>query len=293
MRRFGVTLLGILCVASLMPSHVEAQEQKPFFSKSVQFGAHRCGMKWHPESNLKTFQEAAARWPDLMIETDARVTKDGVAVFLHDATVDRTTNGTGAIADLRWDEVKDLDAGYDWTNDDGETYPFRGEGYKLTKVVDALRALPEMHFLIEIKDQEGCAEALVAAIQEADALDRVCLASFNPKQITIARELAPEVAVCFDAATSIRLLGAYKAGGETWEAYAPEADMLILNYHQIERYNVTPEDLPKIQAKGIPVCVYTINEEQQIHEVLDLGIQSMLTDKPDSLARILEKRNLR
>ena len=291
MKKSGLILLAIVCTTFLFPAQPQAQDQKPFFSKPIQFGAHRCGMRWRPESTLKTFQEAASRWPDLMIETDARVTKDGVAVFLHDATVDRTTNGTGAIAELTWDEVKDLDAGYDWTNDEGETYPFRGQGYALTRVADALRALPEMHFLIEIKDQPGGAEAIVAAIQEADALDRVMLASFNPKQIKIAKELAPEIAVCFDAATSIRLLGAYRGG--TMDEYEPEADMLILNYNRIDSYGITAEDLPKIQAHGIPVCVYTINDETQIHEVLDLGIQSMLTDKPDSLARILEKRNLR
>lgn len=291
MKRTFSVLLGILCVSSFIPVEAPAQETKPFFSKPIQFGAHRCGLRWRPESTLKTFQEAAARWPDLMIETDARVTKDGVAVFLHDKTVDRTTNGSGAIADLTWDEVKDLDAGYNWTLDKGATFPHRGQGYQLTKVADGLRALPDMHFLIEIKDQPGGAEAIVAAIQEARAEDRVMLASFNPKQIKIAKELAPEIAVCFDAATSIRLLGAYRGG--KMDSYEPEADMLILNYNRIESYGITPEDLPKIQAFGIPVCVYTINDEQQIHEVLDLGIQSILTDKPDSLARILEKRGLR
>lgn len=283
--------LIVLMAITLVPDTSYADKDKQFFAKPIIFGAHRSGMKWHPESTLMTFQAAAARWPDMMIETDTRVTKDGVAVILHDAKVDRTTNGTGAIADLTWDEVKDLDAGYTFTTDKGETFPFRGKGYRISKVADSLRALPDMHFLIEIKDQPGCAEALIAAVKEADALDRVCIASFNPKQMEIAKGLAPSIATCFDAATMVRLLGALRS--DAWDDYVPEADMLIMNYHQLARYNVTPEDFPKIQAKGIPICVYNIDDEFEIHEVLDLGLDSMLTNKPVSLARILDKRNLR
>lgn len=283
--------LALVIAFTAMPATSTADMSKPFFSKPFIFGAHRCGAKWHPESTLKTFQEAAARWPDLMIETDTRVTKDGVAVFLHDSKVDRTTNGTGAIANLTWTEVEKLDAGYNFTSDKGETFPFRGKGYRISKVTDSLRALPDSHFLIEIKDQPGCAEALVAAIIEADAVDRVCLASFNPKQMDIAKKLAPGIATCFDAGTIPRLLSAFRS--DKWDDYVLEADMLIMNYHGLARYGITKEDFPKIQAKGIPICVYNIDDEFEIHEVLDLGLDSMLTNRPVAVARILDKRNLR
>jgi glycerophosphoryl diester phosphodiesterase len=291
MKQLSTLCLAMFVVSMLVPLAAQADTSKPFFSKPFIFGAHRCGMKWRPESTFKTFQEAAKRWPDLMIETDTRVTKDGVAVFLHDSKVDRTTNGTGAIADLTWAEVEKLDAGYNFSSDNGETFPYRDQGYKISKVVDVLRAMPDSHFLIEIKDQPRCAEVLTAAILEADAVDRVCLASFNPEQMKIAKNLAPTVATCFDAGTIPTLLAALR--GENWDAYVPEADMLIMNYHQLARYGVTKDDFPKLQAKGIPICVYNIDDEFEIHEVLDLGLDSMLTNKPDSLARILGKRNLR
>ena len=268
-----------------------SEPAKPFFSKSIQFGAHRCGAKWRPESTLKTFQEAATTWPDIMIECDARVTKDGVAVLIHDATVNRTTNGKGKVADLTLAEIQALDAGYRFTTDRGKTFPYRGKGYQITTVVEALKALPDSHFMIEIKDQPGCAEALVKAIQDAKAEDRVVVASFKHEYMNIAEDLAPEIAQCYDRVSIREMLQVMR--GEDWNAYKPTDDLLILNYNNLDAYTMTKADFPKIQAKGIPVCVYNIDTVEKMNEVLDLGLDSMLTNRPDLLAQVLSDRRLR
>ncbi|PCJ64466.1 MAG: hypothetical protein COA73_03810 [Candidatus Hydrogenedentota bacterium] len=273
------------------PVAAESDSVKPFFSKSIQFGAHRGGMNWRPESTVGSFRESNANWPEMMVEADARVTKDGIAVLIHDSTVNRTTNGTGPIAELTLAEAQALDAGYNFTPDKGETYPYRGKDYRIPTVVEALTAFPDKLFLIEIKDQPGCAEALVKAIQEADAVDRVCIASFNPAQMKIAREMEPDIAQCFDAQTLPRLIGALR--GDNWDEYVPEADLLIMNYHRLSNYRMTEADFPKLQAKGIPICLYNINTPEEMHHLLDLGIDSMLTDHPDMLASVLKERAAR
>jgi glycerophosphoryl diester phosphodiesterase len=294
MKTYSIFILIVAIGFVAVPSEealAQNHETKPFFSKSIQFGAHRGGMKWRPESTLGSFRESNALWPDMLVETDARVTKDGVAVLLHDATVNRTTNGTGPVAEMTLEEVQALDAGFDLTFDKGETHPYRGKGYQIPTVVEVLKALPEKHFLIEIKDQPGCAQALVKAIRESNAVDRVCIASFSPAQMKIARELEPGLAMCYAADTIPRLLGALR--GDRWEEYVPEADLLIMNYHQLPRYGVTEADFPKLQAKGIPICLYTVNTPEEMNHLLDLGVDGMLTDHPDMLAAVLQERAAR
>lgn len=287
----AITLTS-LAITTLLPlPSALADSSKPFFSKSIQFGAHRCGVKWRPESTLKTFQEAATTWPDLMIECDARVTKDGVAILIHDSTVNRTTNGKGKVEDFTLAEIQALDAGYKFTPDKGKTFPYRGQGYQITTVVDALIALPDSHFMIEIKDQEGCAEALVNAIKEAKATDRVILASFKHEYMNIAYDLAPEIAQCFDRASVMRML--LDMRGRNWDDYTPTDDLLILNFNRLDTYTLKKTDFKTIQAKGIPICVYNIDTIEQMNEVLDLGLESMLTNRPDLLAEVLTKRGLR
>lgn len=291
MRIQHLIALTLALGTALIADTTVAQSEKPFFSKNFRFGAHRCGADWRPETTLKTFQEAATTWPDLMIECDARVTKDGVAVLIHDSTVNRTTNGTGKVEDMTLAEIQALDAGYKFTSDKGKTFPYRGQGYQITTVVDALTALPDTHFMIEIKDQEGCAEALVNAIQDANAQDRVIIASFKHEYMNIAAELAPEIAQCYDRASVMQMLISMR--GRTWDTYEPTDDLLILNYNNLAAYTLKIEEFKIIQAKGIPICVYNIDTVEQMNEVLDLGIDSMLTNRPDLLAQVLTDRKLR
>ena len=96
--------------------------------------------------------------------------------MLHDDTVDRTTDGKGRINDLALEKVKTLDAGYRFTPDDGKTFPFRGKGITIPLFFEVLSSAPASRFLIEMKNQPGIVEPTVAALREANALDRVVLA---------------------------------------------------------------------------------------------------------------------
>lgn len=260
-------------------------EPKPFVQGNILFGAHRSGRKWRPESTLKTYQEAAERWPEIMLEGDVHLTKDGVPVLLHDASVDRTTNGTGPISEMTLAEAKALDAGYRFTPDNGRTYPYRDRGYTLSTLREVLEALPNQRFMIELKDQEGIAAPTVKVIQEAGAVDRVVLASFSASLMDEAKTLDSRIASCFSAGTLVRLSEALRT--DTWAAYVPEDDILVMNYHNLQRYRITEADFPRIQAKGIRICLYNINDPAEIRSLLGLGVDSMLTDVPDVFADVL------
>lgn len=260
-------------------SLAEPLPDKPFFDKPFLFGVHRGGAKWRPESTLKTFQEAAETWPGILLESDVRMTADGVVVMLHDPTVDRTTNGSGAIAELNWADVKELDAGYDFSPDGGESFPYRGKGYRIPKLADVLAALPASRFLIELKDQPGIAYAAVRVMQDANAVDRILIASFNPDHMARAEALEPRLATCFDSNTRPELVEALRS--DRWADYAPVDDVFILNYHRIDRYGVTAEDFPRIKAKGIPIIVYTLDRPDVLRRAIAEGVDGFLTDRPD------------
>lgn len=277
MRKFSIVAL----VLSASVVQAEQAAPHPFFDKPIQFGCHRGGAKWRPESTVKTFRELVTLWPEVMLECDVRMTKDGHIVVIHDGKVDRTTNGTGVVAEMTLAEVQALDAGHDWSRDGGETFPYRGKGYQVPTLAEALAVAPENNWLVEIKDQKGIDVArVIAEIEKAGMVDRVLLASFNPELMAIAEALNPNVATCFDSTSRKGVVAALRSDGR-WNDYTPVDDVFTLSYRNLTSYDITEADFATIQAKGTPICAYVINDAPTIRKLLDLGVQSMLTDRPD------------
>ena len=92
--------------------------------------AHRGGAGLWPENTLFAFQNAVRIGVDAL-EFDVHATSDGELVVIHDATVDRTTDGAGRVDEISWAALRELDAGYRWTADDGASFPFRGMGLRV------------------------------------------------------------------------------------------------------------------------------------------------------------------
>lgn len=258
-----------------------------FFDKGMDLGAHRGGAGLWPENTLYAFERALERWPDVLIECDTRITADGQAVVIHDATVDRTTNGSGAVREHTLDALRELDAGCRFATEDG-SHPFANQGIGLSTLLESLEALPGARLLVEMKDDEGIADATCGAITAAGAEDRVLLASFEPKHMARAKELVPGVPSCFNSDTGKNLWNHLTNG--TIESYAPENDVLALDIAMIEEFGIKQEWLPLIHSRGILVQVHTINERAKMEELLDWGIDCILSDRPDILAEVLEAK---
>ena len=258
---------------------------KPFLKSPFLLGAHRGGSDVWPENTLDAFKEAADRFPGILLETDARLTADGAIVLMHDGTVDRTTDGTGAISDLTFEQIRTLDAGYRFSLDGGNTYPYRGKGLKVPTLSELLSALPKAKLLVEFKGGVELAEAGIAAIREAKAVDRVLIASFKPETMARVRGIAPEIAACFDFADGVALLTALRAN--SWASYTPTSDVLSLDEGMLPQYKLTPVDLQAIRSKGVRIQLHTINERDRMLEILGWGVDSILSDKPDVLAEAI------
>ena len=130
-----VSYATLLLRARLVPEHAFFESEGPLVV------AHRGGSALWPENTLRAFQAATTLGVDVL-EMDLHSTADDVLVVCHDASLDRTTNGTGAIREQTHSKVRALDAGYHWTNDGGASYPFRGKGFRVPTLEEVFQRFP-------------------------------------------------------------------------------------------------------------------------------------------------------
>jgi glycerophosphoryl diester phosphodiesterase len=139
--------------------------------------AHRGDSAFFPENTLESLRRGVAAGADA-VEFDVRLSRDGQAVVIHDPTVDRTSDGTGAVHALTLDELQRLDAGYRFTRDGGRTFPFRGRGITIPAFEHVLAALAGVPMLIEIKVREASAE-VKRLLTRSGAAGRCLVGSFD------------------------------------------------------------------------------------------------------------------
>ncbi|MFM1918826.1 MAG: hypothetical protein RLZZ303_460 [Candidatus Hydrogenedentota bacterium] len=263
-------------------------EAEPLIKLPSPLGAHRGGRAEFPENTAYAYREAAKRWPHILLEGDIHHSSDGVAVMMHDRDVDRTTNGSGPLRNMTLEQLQQLDAAYHFTTDDGKTFPLRGQGITVPTFAEGLKAAPNHWFLIEMKDGPNIVDATLAALRETGSEKRVIIASFNPIFMRQLREKAPEILTCYDTQGAMKMLLALR--GTAWDAYVPESAMLTYSPGLEKTLALTPDELIKLQSKGIHIQMHTINDEQQMRRYLNLGVDSILTDYPTRLDAVLEER---
>lgn len=142
--------------------------------------AHRGNRAHAPENTLPALLEAVARGADAL-EFDLRVSRDGQLVLFHDPTLERTTDGRGAVAAHTVAELQRLDAGAQFTVDGGRTFPWRGGGVRVPTFDEAIEALPRgLPLVIELKTPDAT-EALRRAVQRHALAPRIVVAGFDPR----------------------------------------------------------------------------------------------------------------
>ncbi|MFD8378660.1 glycerophosphodiester phosphodiesterase [Streptomyces sp. NPDC059679] len=211
---------------------------------------HRGVMGVEPENTLRSFLRAEREGLDV-IELDLHLSKDGELVVMHDADVDRTTDGQGPISDFTLAELRQLDAGQ------GERIPVFAE------VVDAVQAPLQA----EIKDT-AAARALAEVITRRNLLDRVDVLSFHDQAIAEIRTLLP---------TARTALVASRYGLDVIDrAQAVDAGMLVLNIRRI-----TLELVQRAHAAGLKVIGWTVNTPDHLKLARGLGLDGGTTDYPE------------
>ena len=211
-----------------------------------------------PGNTLAAFRHAIALGADVL-ECDVHRTRDGRLAILHDAHVDRTTNGHGAVRDLTMAELAALDAG------GGEPVP----------ELDALLALAagRVRLAVELKAPDTAGPA-VAAARARGLLADVTFISFQMPLLAEVRALAPE------AATGA--LFGHVDPANLAQAKGVDATLLEVEFH-----GVGPDLLAQTRAAGLPLWVWTPDEVPDLTRMAALGLDGITTNRPDRLRSLL------
>ena len=220
------------------------------------------------------------------IETDVHLTRDGIIVVLHDDRLERVTNGHGLVKDWRWDDLRKLDAAYNFNPEAG--FPFRNQGFHIPSIEEAMTSFPGVMFNIDLK--QPCMEQVMADfIRRHGFEDRVLIASFYDRPIRRFRKISGN-----SVATSIARLEAIAFWGcsRLKKSLKITADALQVPMSML---GITVVDKKMVQAAhaiGMHVHVWTINEPAEMHRMLEIGVDGIITDRPDLLNVVLTERGL-
>jgi glycerophosphoryl diester phosphodiesterase len=251
--------------------------------------AHRGGAGLWPENTAYAFMQAKASGVDVL-EMDVRSTAEGVPVVMHDATVDRTTNGTGRVADMTLRALKELDAGYRWSPDGGKSFPVRAKGITVPTVEEVFNALPDMRFVIEPKpDARSPVEPLCRAIREHGMSERVIVGSFNQSILDEFRQACPGVATSASPSEVGKFLALYKAGLAT--SYSPSMQAIQVPEYAAGLHVLSRGFVEAAHERNLAVHAWTVNETSAMNRLLDMGVDGIMTDYPDRLMTLVAGRS--
>lgn len=279
------TALALLLAASLgCGSSSAPSPEELLFSDQFLNIAHRGGRAIRPEHTLVAYEHALRVGADVL-ELDVHATSDGVLVVMHDDTIDRTTNGIGAIQDLTFEEIRSYDAGFRFTEDGGETFPFRGQGLVVPTLAEVFEAFPDAPYVVEVKQESpSIIDAFVALCREHGVVDQMIGAAFSDQVLIELREAAPEMA------TSMALVEVAAFWGlppEDEATYEPPGEFLQVptTFQGIDV--LIPSFLERAERFNLKIHVWTINDAEQMGELVELGVNGIITDHPDRLRDVV------
>ncbi|HEX2903923.1 MAG TPA: glycerophosphodiester phosphodiesterase family protein [Jatrophihabitans sp.] len=229
--------------------------------------AHRGFAPDGGENSLAAFQ-AAVDLGYTHLETDARVTADGIAVAFHDATLDRVTNSTGTLARLSWKEVA----------------PARIAGrHPIPPLADLLDAFPDCYFNIDVKSDAAVGPTL-DVLRRTRSWARVRLASFSHRRLALLRAVAgPGVATTLSPGEVLALLaGRFRPPRQAIAAQVPAgwSRLALVDERFVDRAH----------ALRVEVHVWTVNQPGEMRRLLDLGVDALISDRADVLRDVLAER---
>ncbi len=270
MRLLFLAGLALGCLAALSgPSPSESAGPTPFFA------AHRGGALLWPENSLLAFRNAAEVLGADFLECDVHLSKDGEVVVIHDPTLDRTTDGRGPVRERTLAELRALHLRDHAGTLTAEAVPSLDEVAGL-----AMRLRREM--LLEIKlDDRGRAyprneEQVIAVLDRQRATTATVGMAFQPETWRRVRALRPDARVA--ALYSRRSLAKM---GSSLERELDEAQRAGVTMLGLDQGLVSAEALARVRAAGMTLGVWTVNDADAIRRFIGLGVDVVITDRPD------------
>jgi glycerophosphoryl diester phosphodiesterase len=244
--------------------------------------AHRGSRILWPENTAEAFQ-GAADLGYLYIETDVRITRDGVVVVFHDETLERTTNGAGPVDRWSLRDLKRLDGAwwFDYRND----YPLRRTGVQIRSLDEVFEMWPNTHFNIDLKGPR-MEWAVADVIKRHRRENSTLIGSFFDHRIAKFRRITRgAIAVSAGPSAAAGMWAASRVGGTLRRPVA--AYQLPFNYKALP---LDRKYIDAIHRSGAQVHAWTVNDAADMHRMLDLGVDGIVSDRPDVLNEVLRQR---
>ena len=279
----------------------------PWLGRRVLAYAHQGGAREAPSSTIFALRQAVAFGADAL-ELDVHCTIDGHLVVCHDPTVDRTTDGAGRIADLTLEQLLALDNAHWWRPGEVVDHeaavgdlPLRGRApgdraLGIATLADVLTELPGVLLNLDIKQtgpdvppyEARLAEALVAA----GRIDDVIVASFIDDALDAFAAEGTAIGTSCGPRAVIALAQALAAGKPV-----PDEVLRHVAMQVPPRFGgtdvVTPASVHAVHEAGLAVHVWTIDDEDEMRRLVDLGVDGLMTDRPSVLVNVLDDLGVR
>ena len=239
--------------------------------------AHRgaSGSGLAPENTLAAFERAIQLGVDA-VEIDVRATRDGVVVVMHDPTIDRTTNQEGPVDEWTFSQLREADAG-GWFGPGfaGERIPTLQEVFDLVRH----RAVA----VVEIK-ADWLAKRVLKVAHDVDVVDQIVIQSFSPETVRRINAVDPSVPTAF-------LLGNLPTSPARMRARRVAREVLAVGANILNVWHaaLTPPFFEEMRKRGVSVWTWTVDEEAVMRDVIQMGVQGVITNHPDRLNRVLEE----
>jgi glycerophosphoryl diester phosphodiesterase len=274
----------------------------PWLERRILNYAHQGGAREAPSSTLFALRQAVAGGAH-GLELDVHATADGVVMVCHDATVDRTTPGSGAIAQMTYDELRALDNAHWWvpgevvaTDRDDHEYVHRGKAsadpaFGIATLRAVLEEFPDTFLNLDIKQTAPSVapyEHLVAdLLRQFGRADDVIVASFDDRATDAFRAIAPEISTSCGTVMTTAI----------WQAIHDDKPLPETAHHALQVPTtvgdivvVDEQFVTRAHEHGLAVHVWTIDEPDEMQRLIDLGVDGIMTDVPSVLDVILQRR---
>jgi glycerophosphoryl diester phosphodiesterase len=275
-RSFFLVLISLAVAAALA---IRSGKTRPVPAGWPVNVGHRGASVRYPENTLASFRGAVEAGAG-GLELDVHLTRDGHPVVMHDPKVDRTTDGFGTVSGMTLAEVRRLDVGGAGRADEG-----------VPTLREVLAAFPDVSVNIDIKDSRlpGAEEVVLGVLREAGAMRHVLVASVDHGVLRRFRKISD--GRCDTGASRLEIgvfWGLSLLGLERLLRPAYAALQVPVTYGSLRV--VTPRFVRAAHSLGVRVDVWTINDPNEMRRLLDLGVDSIMTDRPEALAEVLEGR---
>ena len=241
----------------------------PYLNQSgVSISAHRGGSEEAPENTLESFSYAIGLGSSY-IETDVQLSADGIPYIFHDDDLSRLLNMNVKFNSLHSDQIEKLRL---------------FESYQIPKLETALTQFPNALFQIDLKTDEVALPAM-KVIENLNAFDRICIASFSSNRLQKVRKKFPDTCLSMGPKEILKLLLA-SFGLYNKTIYG---DCLQVPIYHYGIKLVTRRFVKYVQSIGLKIHVWTINDENTMRKLIDLGVDGIITDRPKLLKEVLSK----